>query len=327
MYKIEEIKDIHLEITSKCQAKCPMCPRRINGGPLNPLINITEIDLKTFKRWFSDEFIKQLNNLFMCGNLGDPIIAKDCLEIFKHLRKINQSMTLSMHTNGSARDKEWWQQLALLNVRVVFGIDGLEDTHSLYRISTDYNQILNNATSFIEAGGHAEWHMIVFQHNEHQIEDCKTISEKLGFKKFQIKHTTRFKQGKFNVLNDQGKTINVLYPSQKSLSMIEKTVRYRIDTNSNIDCKAKKYKQLYVSADGCISPCCWLDFSWVLPNQENRIDYMDKIGLVPNLNDNSIEDIFASGYFNKISETWKDQPLLECSKQCGNFDKSGEQFV
>ena len=38
MYNLKDIKDVHFEITSKCQAKCPMCPRRIAGGPLNPFI-------------------------------------------------------------------------------------------------------------------------------------------------------------------------------------------------------------------------------------------------------------------------------------------------
>ena len=144
MYKLDQIRAIHLEITSKCQARCPMCPRRINGGLLNPFIDLTEITLEQFKDWFSVNFIKQLNHLSMCGNLGDPIIAKDTLEIFKHLRTNNAEMTLVMHTNGSARTPEWFEELALLQVKIIFGIDGLEDTHHLYRIDTDWKKIINN---------------------------------------------------------------------------------------------------------------------------------------------------------------------------------------
>ena len=44
MYKFEDIRDVHLEITSKCQAKCPTCPRRINGGPMNPFIKLDDIN-------------------------------------------------------------------------------------------------------------------------------------------------------------------------------------------------------------------------------------------------------------------------------------------
>ena len=142
MYKLTDIRDVHLEITSKCQARCPMCPRRINGGLLNPLMSLNEIDLDTFKKWFTVDFIKQLDSLFMCGNLGDPIIAQDCAEIYCYLREINPTIRLSMHTNGSARSRRFWEQLAELKVKVTFGIDGLEDTHSLYRIDTQFDKII-----------------------------------------------------------------------------------------------------------------------------------------------------------------------------------------
>jgi MoaA/NifB/PqqE/SkfB family radical SAM enzyme len=326
MYKLENIKDIHIEITSKCQARCPMCPRRINGGLLNPLINIDEINLDTFKSWFPQSFIKQLNSLFMCGNLGDPIIARDCLEILQYIRQVNPTIHLSLHTNGSARTVTWWEDLAVVDVRVVFGIDGLSDTHALYRVGTDFHQILRNATAFILAGGSAEWHMLVFEHNEHEIDVCKNLSEELGFKSFVAKHTTRFKEGKFNVLDDVGKTTHILYPTEKSKDMMSKVTGYITDINPEIKCKAQKSQNLYISACGKVSPCCWLDFDWILPNQDSRIDYMDKIGVLPDLNINSLVEIFDSGYFNKIAETWSNNPLMECSKQCGNFDKLGAQF-
>lgn len=327
MYKLSEIRDIHFEITSKCQARCPMCQRRINGGLLNPLIALDEIDLDTFKSWFPVNFLKQLHSFFMCGNLGDPIIAKDCLEIFEYLRNVNSNINLSMHTNGSARSIEWWQKLAEINVRVVFGIDGLKDTHSLYRIGTDFDKIIENATAFIRAGGKAEWHMLVFKHNEHQIEICKELSKELSFSNFQIKHTTRFQYGKFNVLDDKGKTINIIYPTDLSKEMTSKVLNYKIDIKQQISCKALKGKSIYISATGNVSPCCWIDMDGKLHNQDARIDFMDKIGELPNLVNNSLEEIFNSDYFNKISNTWDNDSLIECRKQCGNFDKLGEQFV
>ena len=323
MYKLEDIRDVHLELTSKCQARCPMCPRRINGGLLNPLFEITEIDLETFKKWFRTDFIQQLDSLFMCGNLGDPIIAQDCLEIFQYLRETNPTIKLGLHTNGSARDSRWWQSLAHTDVKVTFGIDGLEDTHALYRIGTDWHKIINNAWNFIQAGGNAEWHMLVFKHNEHQIEECRKISNDMKFRKFTTKHTSRFKDGKFNVLDDTGKTINILYPTETSKKFTSNVINI---VSSEITCKAQHQRQLYVSADGGISPCCWLDLSWQLPNQDNRINYMDEISVFPNLHEKTLEDIFNSGYFDAIENTWEDSPLIECSKQCGKFDKLGVQF-
>jgi len=320
MYKITDIRDVHLELTSKCQARCPMCPRRINGGILNPLVTLNEITLEQFKKWFSVEFIKQLDSLFMCGNLGDPIIAQDCLLILQYLKETNPDTQLSMHTNGSARSTQWWEQVAYTQTRVVFGIDGLTDTHSLYRINTDYNKIIENAQAFIQAGGVAEWHMLAFKHNEHQIEECRSLSSQLGFKKFSLKHTSRFVDDKFHVLDEQGRTTHVLYPTEQSKNIIP-LIQLNV-LSTEINCKAKKNRQIYISSDGTVVPCCWLDLNWQLPKQLNRIDYMDNIEVFPNLNSSSLTEIFESGYFNKIETT----PLAECSRQCGKVDKLGVQF-
>lgn len=327
MYKLNDIQNIHLELTTRCQARCPMCPRRINGGKLNPLFEITEIDLDIFKEWFPESFIKQLHGINLCGNLGDPIIAKDCLEILEYIRSINQSVRLNMHTNGSARDTNWWSRLAKLNVRVEFGIDGLEDTHKLYRIDTDFDKIIENVKAFISCGGTAHWTMLVFKHNEHQIESCRLLSESLGFQKFTIKHTSRFQEGKLHVIDDRGKTTHILYPTTKSIEMISKVADSLKIEKPFINCKVKNNKEFYIGATGSVSPCCWLDFSWILPRHESRVDYMDRIDMLPTLRENTLEEIFNSDYFDKIESTWTDKPLRECSRQCGAFDKLGEQFV
>ena len=326
MYRYSDIKEIHLEVTSKCQARCPMCPRRINGGMLNPLITLDEISLNQFKEWFPVNFVKQLDRLFMCGNLGDPIIAEDTLEIFRYLREYNPDIQLSMHTNGSARSKKWWQDLAFLNVFVTFGIDGLEDTHHLYRISTDWNKIIENAKAFIDNDGKAEWHMLVFKHNEHQVEDCRSISKEIGFKKFTSKHTSRFKVDKWEVIDDVGRPTHYLEPTSKSKRMITSVEKSLNVTSPRITCKAKSQSQLYVSANGTVTPCCWLDLGWTLPSHESRIDYMEQIEIFPNLNKQTLKDIFESNYFVQIENTWSNSPLQECSKQCGIFDKLGAQF-
>lgn len=105
MYNYEDITSIHLEVTTRCQARCPMCPRRLHGGPLLEGLDLEEISIDTFKEWFPVSFVQQLKFLNMCGNLGDPIVAKDTLEIFRYLRENNSEMTLQMHTNGSGDRK------------------------------------------------------------------------------------------------------------------------------------------------------------------------------------------------------------------------------
>lgn len=327
MYSYNEIKHIHLEVTSRCQASCPMCVRNIQGGIDNPWLEINELSIENFKNWFSKDFIKNLDGLNMCGNTGDPIIAKDTLEIYQYLRQENPRMFLGMNTNGSARSKEWWRKLAFLNVRVIFGLDGLEDTHHSYRIGTDWKKIIENARAFIEVGGDAEWHMLIFDHNKHQVNDCESLAMSLGFSKFLPKNSSRFKTDFFPVLTKDGKTSHILYPSERSKDITKKVVNLNLEEKTIISCKVKDKKDLYVNAHGEVNPCCWTDFKSSPPMGFAYVDYRDKGFVVPNLNFSTLEEIFDSNYFNQIEDTWDSDPLKVCAKECGKLDRSGVQFT
>ena len=320
--KLLDVKVVHLEVTSKCQASCPMCARNIQGGLLNPFLELHEITHDQFINWFDISFIKQLDKLYMCGNYGDPIVAKDTLKIFEYIRQYNQTIQLSMNTNGSARSSNFWQSLAELNVSVRFGIDGLTDTHSRYRINTDWDKIINNATTFINAGGYAVWDMLVFEHNQHQVDSCKELSNRLGFKEFYHKHTSRFRDNKLQVIDFYGKQVDVLYPTDKSLEH-----KSKVNTNSKvIKCKSKNEKSIYVGANGNVTLCCWTDLEYIHHNHPSRIDFVTRLPATPNLHTKSLSDIMDSSFFIDIENTWNTDPLLECSKQCGSFKKFEAQY-
>ena len=195
LYKYNEIKTVHLEITDNCNAACPMCARNINGGQENPQIPGTELFIEDIRRIFEPSFVAQLDRMYMCGNYGDPIAARDTLEAFAYFREHNPKMNLSMMTNGSAKKPEWWQNLAkVLGPKgyVTFSIDGLEDTNHLYRQNTIWSKIMENASAFIAAGGRARWDYIVFAHNEHQVDEAEKLSKNMDFERFQFKKSARF---------------------------------------------------------------------------------------------------------------------------------------
>jgi len=195
IYQYKDIRTVHLEITERCNASCPMCARNINGGEDNPYLKDNELTLEDCKKIFPSEFIQQLDRMYMCGNFGDPIAARDTLEVFEYFRANNSKMNLTMYTNGSAKRPEWWKHLAQVlgkNAYVVFSIDGLGDTNHLYRQNTNWSKIIENAKAFISAGGRARWDYIVFAHNEHQVETAEALSKHMGFEKFQYKKSARF---------------------------------------------------------------------------------------------------------------------------------------
>ena len=195
MYKYEDIRVIHLENTQNCQASCPMCDRNQNGGDINPHIDLSELTLEDCKRIFEPDFIKQLKTMYMCGNLGDPIVARDTLDIFKYFREHNKDMWLSMNTNAGARDEAWWSELAQVFGRmgtVIFSVDGLRDTNHLYRQGVVWDNVERAMKSFIAAGGRARWDFLIFEHNQHQVQEAEEISKLMGFERFQAKKTGRF---------------------------------------------------------------------------------------------------------------------------------------
>jgi MoaA/NifB/PqqE/SkfB family radical SAM enzyme len=195
MYKANEITAVHLEVTERCNASCPQCARNINGGEVNPQLHDAELSLDDVRTILKPEFIAQLKRLYMCGNYGDPISARDTLEIFEYIRSQNAKMQLSFHTNASAKTPEWWSKLPTAMGKshyVVFSVDGLEDTNHLYRQGTVWKKIMENARAFIAAGGRARWDYIVFGHNEHQVEEARALAESMGFEKFNVKKSNRF---------------------------------------------------------------------------------------------------------------------------------------
>jgi sulfatase maturation enzyme AslB (radical SAM superfamily) len=137
----------------------------------------------------------------MCGNYGDPAAAPECIEIFKYFRQVNNSIRLCMHTNGGLRNTSWWRELGSVlsefGDECYIGIDGLKDTNHIYRVNTDFDKIMKNASAFIAAGGKAHWEFLVFEYNEHQVEEARRIASDMGFVGFRTKVSHRMNKPVF----------------------------------------------------------------------------------------------------------------------------------
>jgi len=145
---------------------------------------------------FPIKFVQQLDKMFMCGVYGDPAAGQDTLKIFQYFKKHNPNITLGINTNGSIRNPDWWLELASLMDNkqdyAVFSIDGLEDTNHIYRQGVQWDKIIKNASAFINAGGNAQWEMIVFEYNQHQVEQALELAKELKFDIFRTKVSRRY---------------------------------------------------------------------------------------------------------------------------------------
>ena len=86
-----------IEITSKCNARCPGCSRTVDGKT-HPNLNIIEISLDEFKNIFVPKVIRQRHFGFS-GVFGDPGMAKDLLQICEYLLE-HGAERVYIDTNG-----------------------------------------------------------------------------------------------------------------------------------------------------------------------------------------------------------------------------------
>ena len=359
MYNYDQIKRVHLEVTQRCQAACPMCDRNENGGKDNRHITNAELSLSDCQSIFTPKFIKQLETMYMCGNLGDPIIAKDSLEIFRYFRQHNQGMWLSMNTNGGAKDESWWRELAGVYGRmgtVIFSVDGLKDTNHLYRQNVVWDNIERNMRAFVDAGGRARWDYIVFGHNEHQVDEARALAESWGVERFQLKKSGRFftaksvKKDFHQARNRKGEQTQVIAKPVKAenqnlallkLKEIEKTYGSMSDyyNKCNIKCKVAEEKNIFITAEGLLMTCCWTAgrmYKWW--HKDYRVeqiwDHIDRAGgpLAIDAKLHGLESVFTSGILESITDSWSKNSVAEgklgvCAMKCGTeFDPFAEQF-
>ncbi len=287
----------------------------------------------------------------MCGNLGDPCVSKDSLEAFRYFRGINPHAWLSMNTNGGARDEEYWAELAKVFGRmgaVIFSIDGLEDTNHLYRQKVNWNNVMRNAKAFINAGGRARWDFIVFKHNEHQVEEAQQLSNDLGFETFQFKKTGRFfstasHTGKesHQAVNKKGEETQKLEKPKdkyvnKALHKEQELVTKHGSMDNyykqvKIDCKVKKEKSIFITAEGMLMPCCWVGgqmYKWYWPPKHSDVwPFIDKQDL--DVKTNSLKEVMNGPFLKAIENSWKDENRPKvCANKCGvEFDAFKEQFT
>lgn len=348
MFKFDDLKCIHIEITSRCQASCPMCNRNLYGGLKNPKLVLTDWTLDDFEKIITPEILKNLVQILFCGHFGDPVINPHFLDMIKYINQNNPEVMVLIHSNTSIHKEEWWEELAknLPKMHLLYvGLDGLKDTHSLYRIGTDWNKIIKNSCAFIKAGGNASWEFIRFKHNEHQVDECRKLSKELGFKFFSVKDTSRYiDNNPYQVLDKDGNLLYYLEPptdSQVTSINADLINNYKsLVKQSKIECKALHLTQIYIDAQKHIYPCGFLgQTKMTMTSYGDILDPLRKESDKENnnvfnkfptldLTKKSIKEIIESNEWQTIWNEYiqGDKRLLTCVRNCGKLDKPLSDF-
>lgn len=331
----EDFYEIQVENSSICNAACPQCVREIVSDDKSWLTE-TYLETEFFNR-IPDEVYKQTTIFFFCGNLGDPCAAPNFLDVCKLVRSKNPEMLIKISTNGGLRSQSFWKELAKIlgpKSEVIFAVDGLEDTNSIYRVNVKWNKIIENVKAFVSGGGKPFWQYIVFKHNQHQVEEARKLAEELGFAKFIVKPSHRFMLDSILGVERYG-TGNVKIEPPDEKEMVHKVVVHRNpgtvkellaqSETSTIECYAQKERSIYIDHKGQMIPCCFLAaHMYVVKNIVVKDGWNDlwysKGGDNTNLHYHSWEEIITGEFFNGVSQSWnkdyKHGRLSSCALTC-----------
>ena len=327
MLKIQDIKQIELELSSICNASCPLCPRNLFGYDTDLGYQKRNLTLEEVKTILDRSFLSQLNFAKFEGNLGDPLANPEILQITDYLE-----LPVKCVTNGNFKNKKFWQEFAARETIVEFGIDGIDQkTHARYRKGTNLKNILRNAETYIQAGGNATWKMIKFDFNQNQIEECEQLSKDMGFSNFVVVDHGR---NSGPVFDSAGKLIDVIgdfsgntdfqhyFDLHKSGEMLLEDINDNPCTS--VSCQSLNDKMIYISSTGHIYPCCFMGFSPVTYGKGRWHEPVNKqLSEIIQKNNALVYDLETCiDWFNTIESRWKrnsfeDGRLIVCDNSCG----------
>lgn len=350
---INRIYKVQIDVTSHCNAKCPGCVRTLNTDKKNKNRN-KDLDLVHFNMdmWRElcvgeDGFkrFKNFNELVLNGTWGDPCMFAQLPEMLKLFADTYPRATINMHTNGGAQNETWWynlgKQLSTQPHAVIFAIDGLEDTHSLYRVGTTYATVIKNARAFIEGGGSARWTMTVFNHNQHQVDKARELATEYEFKRFQARksHTAYMNvNDEYEISNDS--VDRDLYQNVRAAWHNRRVKFVPMDGRPDLpetDSQCQWYADGAIQIDswGTVWPCCHtapfaplytaenLDGYWI-----EEVDYFNKnpdMTTNQNLATKSLYQILTDRWFTTELENHVESANLAiCENYCGVKNKNGK---
>ena len=316
----------HIEVSSKCSLKCPRCTRQ---EVPNGLIN-TDLGLDWFKNKFID-ILPHVKKITFCGDDGDPVYAREFIEIVEFIKVLFPSVQIVIVTNGSYKTPDWWRRLSNLLTHgdhIHFSIDGWDqNSNEIYRVNCDWDSIIQGISSIgrEEYSVFLTWAAIAFRFNEDKIDHMRQTAQDLKFDYFQLTHSTKFGSNySAYPLNDPLEPSNKFVARGRFSRKIE-NISNRQWKDRCIDTFTDRYKNLkslgdiqplcsvgnkglYINSQGTFYPCCWTGLRY--PHNNNIFDYVDQTN-------KTMAEILNDPNWSKLFDSMKDNSCPnECREKC-----------
>tara|TARA_B100000029_G_C17574428_1_gene957704 strand:- start:298 stop:1350 length:1053 start_codon:yes stop_codon:yes gene_type:complete len=334
---LNNIKKFDIEITNKCNARCPGCIRTVNGDT-HPLLkqNITEWSMEDFSNLIPKDIINGKEFIFG-GTVDDPFMNKNIIPITKYI--LDNGGSIEIHTNTGANTEKTFKEMGRLSkesgrLLVIFSVDGFEKTNHLYRVNVNWNKVVENMKAYTIAEGNCEWEYLVFDHNYDDIEKARRFANDLGIK-FILRQNVRNnhswvskskvkEKGEIVTKEFEVKTTDKFkHPETEEVVKYNDKLKVSKKEGQSIYCKMYHDKSVFVDWNYKVWPCCW----FATENFEQHEYFhmlIDQFGETWNsLRHHTWNEILGHDYYSKLLyQSWNGQQSdyynPTCFKQCGD---------
>lgn len=196
MYKLSNLI-AWVDLCTYCNAACPLCHRtNINTLKKVDWLPLVQWSLEQFQQAFPADTLIQFKHIVLCGTWGDPIMNRDIDKIVAYIIT-NSKCTITINTNGSIRDPDWWWKLGIIGGKrlyVVFAVEGItQEMHSHYRQNTSLETIKYNIAALSRTQAKVTVQTLLFKHNQDYVEDIEKMVRSWGpIRKFVATPAERF---------------------------------------------------------------------------------------------------------------------------------------
>jgi MoaA/NifB/PqqE/SkfB family radical SAM enzyme len=311
----------HIEISSKCSLRCPRCTRQ--EVPDN-LIN-TDLNLSWFQHNFSN-VIKEAKKITFCGDDGDPIYARELIEIIAWMKQQNKNIQIVIVTNGSYKTEQWWQQLNDVldsTDHIHFSIDGWDQhSNNIYRVNCNWNSIEKGIAQI-----HTPiktWAAIAFKFNENKIDHMRQMARDFNFDYFQLTLSTKFGSNYDAYPKDDPLQPSEQYVARGRFTRSTDHLSNRVWIDHSVADFKIRYdampehasvkalcavgnKGLYINSLGQFYPCCWTGLRY--EHNKNLFEYIDRT--------QSFERVLDDPNWRLLFDSFATEKCpAECSEKC-----------
>lgn len=340
-----------IDVTTHCNAKCPQCARTdfMSGGLKKvkslPLVHWTLADIK--KAYPADQ-IDCVGGITMSGIWGDAMMNPHIYDITDYfLNTLSEKTTVSIITNGSIRDEEFWWKFGYLAIKhntktldVCFDIDGIDqEMHSRYRKNTNLSKILNNMLAFSDNGkSTVRCQTIIFKHNQKYLKQILNLTKKFGSQSHKFIRSDRFvlddnsNYKPFKYLNENGKEEILEWADNEFDEPVPEH-----NLRKEVVCTWAKKNQIKINYDGQVWPCCYFASKehhyYDNPRRQNfyNTDIAKKYNdmrLKNNIKHTPLKQILNNVWFNGyLQESISQNPIDPCRRYCSTQIKQADKHL